>query len=87
MRAVPVAIAIVATALGPAGPSRATDIPPPVVVATDACPGGYREVARVGNRVVCVADIRPPGVRVTTTGCDADEFPILVDGKYGVCLR
>ena len=63
------------------------DIPSPVTVETDGtCPGGYRELVRAGNVVVCLYPYRVPGVRPTTSGCAAGETAVLVDGRYGVCI-
>ena len=63
----------------------ASAIPPPVTVATGSCPADYIEAARVGATAVCVYPYSP-GVRITTTGCDAGETPVLVGGQYGACL-
>jgi hypothetical protein len=81
-----VAAAAAAVAVPAAQSHASNEIPPPVVISsTGACPGGYREVARAGNTVVCVTNVRPPSVRVTTTGCGTGETGYLVDGRYGVC--
>lgn len=77
------------TAVGLAAvPSTASErIPPPVTIETNGtCPSGYRNVFQVGNTVVCVTNVRVPAVRPTTTGCAAGETPVLVDGRYGVCV-
>ena len=88
MRRALLLLAAAAAVAVPATSSNAEVIPPPVVIEHDGgCPSGYREVARAGQTVVCVINIRVPGVRPTTNGCAADEQGYLVDGRYGACVR
>ena len=81
-------VLLAAAALVVTGATQSSaDIPAPVTVETDGtCPSGYREIVRAGNVVVCLYPYRVPSVRPTTTGCGTGETPVLVDGRYGVCV-
>jgi hypothetical protein len=75
---------LAAVAVGMPATAASASPPPPIQVSTSgSCPDDYFEIARSGNVVVCG---HVASVRVTTTGCNPGEFPILVLGQIGACV-